>query len=184
MPDAIVNEPPVPGRKKRSSGKRAGLIAGLVVILSGFGYLVYGGIGENLVYFLTPQELIAKGTRAYDVPLRLGGQVVPGSVQWDAQTLDLRFKVTDGVKTVDVRSHGAPPQMFRDGIGVVVEGRFAKGGSLFESTNLMIRHSNEYRPPKDGHKPTEMYKSLIKTSEAPGARNAPSGLAAAQTERS
>ena len=164
MSDANVNEAITP-KKRRSSGKRAGLIVGLVVILSGFGYLVYGGLGENLVYFLTPQELLAKGTRAFDVPLRLGGQVVPGSVQWNAQTLDLRFKVTDGVKTIDVRSHGSPPQMFRDGIGVVVEGRFAKGG-LFESTNLMIRHSNEYRPPKDGHMPAEMYKSLIKGSSA------------------
>jgi len=159
MSESIAGAPAK--RARRSAGKRAGLIVGLVVILSGFGYLLYGGLGENLVYFLTPQELLAKGTRAYDVPLRLGGQVVPGSVQWNAQTLDLRFKVTDGVKTVDVQSHGAPPTMFRDGIGVVVEGRFARGG-LFQSTNLMIRHSNEYRPPKDGHAPAEMYKSLIK----------------------
>ena len=161
MSESIAGAPTK--RARRSTGKRMGLIVGLIVILSGFGFLLYGGLGQNLVYFLTPEELVAKGTRAYDVPLRLGGQVVPGSVQWNAQTLDLRFKVTDGVKTVEVRSHGAPPQMFRDGIGVVVEGRFARGG-LFESTNLMIRHSNEYRPPKDGHMPAEMYKSLIKGS--------------------
>lgn len=155
----------VPARPARRS-RKVGIVAGAVVILGAFAYLLYGGIGENLVYFLTPQELLAKGSQAYDVPLRLGGQVVPGSVKWDAAALDLSFKVTDGAQTVAVRSKGAPPQMFRDGIGVVVEGRYARGG-VFESTNLMVKHSNEYRAPKDGHKPEEMYQSLVRqTGEA------------------
>jgi cytochrome c-type biogenesis protein CcmE len=132
----------------------------LVVILSGFGYLLYGGIGENIVFFLTPKELLAKGTKGVDVPVRLGGQVVPGSVQWDAQALDLRFSVTDGERTVPVHSKGSPPQMFRNGIGVVVEGRFARNG-VFESTNLMVKHSNEYRAPKAGEHPKDLYKSLL-----------------------
>lgn len=160
--DSRTNAPPGSAGKRR--GRRVGLVVGMVVILSGFGYLLYGGIGDNLVYFLTPQELLAKGSDAYDVPLRLGGQVVPGSVQWSPQSLDLRFKVTDGVKTVDVRSNGAPPQMFRDGIGVVVEGRYDRAG-LFHSNNLMVKHSNEYRAPKDGQHPTDMYKSLVRESK-------------------
>ena len=145
----------------RSRARHAALAAGLVVILGGFGYLLYGGIGENLVYFLTPKELLAKGDKAFDAPVRLGGQVVPGSVTWDAQALDLRFRITDGAQTVAVRSRGAPPQMFRDGIGVVVEGRFSRAG-VFESTNLMVKHSNEYRAPHEGQKPAEMYRSLVK----------------------
>ena len=144
--------------------RKLGIIGGLAVILGGFGYLLYGGIGQNLVYFLTPQELLAKGTKAYDVPLRLGGQVVPGSVQWNAASLDLRFKVTDGVQTIDVQSKGAPPQMFRDGIGVVVEGRYDHAG-MFHSNNLMVKHSNEYRAPRDGHRPDQMYRSLVRESK-------------------
>src|SRR5919202_5442478 len=101
------------------SGRGLALAAGLVIVLGGFAYLLYGGIGENLVYFLTPKELLAKGERAYDAPVRLGGMVVPGSVQWDAQAVDLRFRITDGVQTIPVHSRGAPPQMFRDNIGVV-----------------------------------------------------------------
>jgi cytochrome c-type biogenesis protein CcmE len=62
---------------KRGS-KRTVLIAGAVVILAGFGYLVYGGIGENIVYFLTPGELAQKGEEAYDAQVRLGGMVVRG----------------------------------------------------------------------------------------------------------
>ena len=140
---------------------RMGLVVGLVLVLSGFGYLLYGGIDESLVYFLTPKELLARGARGYDAPVRLGGQVVPGSVNWDAQALDLRFRVTDGTDTVTVHSRGAPPQMFRDAIGVVLEGRYTRA-DVFESTNLMVKHSNEYRAPEEGHRPEDMYESLVK----------------------
>ena len=140
-------------------GRRVGMVVAAAAILGTFAYLVYGGIGENLVYFLTPEELMERGDRAYDVPVRLGGQVVPGSVIWNAQAVDLSFRLSDGVKTVPVHSTGAPPQMFRDGIGVVVEGRYHRRG-VFESTSVMVKHSNEYRAPKPGEMPAEMYRSL------------------------
>ena len=89
--------------------KRLLAVTALILVLGAFGYLLYGGIGENLVYFLSPKELLAKGTAAYDVPVRLGGQVVPGSVQWNPDRLELRFRVTDGAEQVNVRSTGAPP---------------------------------------------------------------------------
>ncbi len=140
---------------------RMGLVLGLVIILGGFAYLLYGGIGDNLVYFVTPSELVERGEAAYDTPVRLGGMVAPGTVKWDAEALDLRFTVTDGVESFEVHSSGAPPQMFRDGIGVVVEGRYTRDG-VFESTNLMVKHSNEYRPPPEGHEPEKMYESLVR----------------------
>ncbi len=145
---------------KARTGRRLGLIAGAVIILSGFGYLLYGGIGDNLVYFLTPAELLERGELAYDAPVRLGGQVNPGTVVWDADALDLNFELTDGGTQVTVHSRGAPPQMFRDGIGVVVEGKLTRAG-VFESTNLMVKHSNEYRAPPEGHAPEQMYQTLI-----------------------
>jgi cytochrome c-type biogenesis protein CcmE len=147
--------------KPARTGRRFGLIVGAVVVLSGFGYLLYGGIGENLVYFLTPGELLERGEVAYDAPVRLGGQVEPGSVAWDADALDLRFVLTDGGQQVTIHSKGAPPQMFRDGIGVVVEGKLTRAG-VFESTNLMVKHSNEYRAPPEGHAPEQMYQTLVK----------------------
>jgi len=115
------------------------------------------------VFFLTPQEVLAKGTDVVGVPVRLGGQVKPGSVKWDAQALDLRFTVTDGAREMQVHSTGAPPQMFRDGMGVVVEGRVGAGG-VFEATGLMVKHSNEYRAPKPGEEAHEKYKTLMKQS--------------------
>lgn len=143
--------------------KRKHIIAGALVIVATFAWLLFGGLRENVVFFLTPQELLAKGPEGVGVPVRLGGQVKPGSVQWDAQTLDLRFTVTDGQKEVPVRSTGAPPQMFRDGMGVIVEGQVGTAG-VFQASGLMVKHSNEYQPPRPGEEAHEKYKTLIKQS--------------------
>jgi cytochrome c-type biogenesis protein CcmE len=160
---STTDEPTVTPRNRRGS-KRPMAIAAIVLMVGAFGYLAYGGVEENLVYFLTPMELVAKGEKAIDRPVRLGGQVVPGSVQWNADALDLRFKVTDGTKEVTVHSTGAPPQMFRAGIGVVVEGKYNRNG-VFESHSLMVKHSNEYRAPKagEGGHPARIDKTLIRS---------------------
>lgn len=133
---------------------------GLLAVVGVVGMLLASGLKENVVYFLTPGELVAQGTDAVDRPLRLGGQVKPGSVSWDPDALDLRFVVRDSAGEVPVASTGAPPAMFRDGIGVVVEGSLRPDGT-FESTNLMVKHSNEYRPPHGDSIPGAMYESLI-----------------------
>src|ERR1035437_3558635 len=98
------------------SKRRPWGIAGVAAVVATFAWLLYGGLDKNVVFFLTPQELLAKGSSGDDVPVRLGGQVKPGSVKWDDKTLDLRFAVTDGKGEVPVHSSGAPPQMFRDGM--------------------------------------------------------------------
>ena len=139
--------------------RRLGLVAAGVAIVGAFGYLAWGGIGDNLVYFLTPSELLARGAGGHGEAVRLGGEVKPGSVRWDAAALDLRFRLTDGTREVEVHSKGAPPQMFRDGMGVVVEGTYERGG-VFRSTNLMVKHSNEYRAPPHGQKPQQIYQTL------------------------
>ena len=143
--------------------KKSWIIGGGAIIVAVFAWLMFGGLQENVVFFLTPKELLGKGSDGIGVPVRLGGQVKPGSTKWDAKTLDLRFTVTDGSQDVAVKSTGAPPQMFRDGMGVIVEGRFQSG--VFQATNLMVKHSNEYRAPKPGEEAHEKYKTLIKASQ-------------------
>jgi len=150
------SESPSPGRSRR----RGLTFLGVGAVLAGFGYLLLGGIGDNLVYYLTPSELEARGDAAYETSVRLGGVVVPESVNWDADALDLRFTVSDGATEVEVHSKGAPPQMFRDGIEVLVEGRLASSG-VFQSTNLMVKHSNEYRAPEEGQRPQDLYQDLL-----------------------
>jgi cytochrome c-type biogenesis protein CcmE len=141
--------------------RKATVVLAAVVLLGVFGYFMMGQLQGNVVLFRTPAELVALGNKAYDVPMRIGGQVEPGSVQWNAEALDLRFRVKDSVRSVLVHSKGAPPQMFRDGMGVVIEGKYSRDGT-FESTNLLIKHSEEYRAPKNGEMPQQMYKTLVK----------------------
>ncbi|MBI4514028.1 MAG: cytochrome c maturation protein CcmE [Gemmatimonadetes bacterium] len=141
-------------------------MAGGVVVLGVFGYFAWGGLGKSLVYFWTPTELLAKGGSAYGTAVRLGGMVVPGSVEWNAETRDLRFRLTDGDTTVPVESRGAPPQMFAEGIGVVVEGVFTPAG-VFRSHNVMVKHSSEYRAPEPGKHPAEYYRKLFRSQASP-----------------
>jgi cytochrome c-type biogenesis protein CcmE len=148
----------------RSTKRVVGGVAALIIVLSGFGYLMYGSIGDNLVYFVTPGELLEQGPNAYDRPIRLGGQVVPGSVRWNADELDLRFTLKDEDAMMEVHSRKAPPAMFREGQGVIVEGRLNRSG-VFESSNLMVKHSNEYRPEDPTHERAEdKYRGLIRES--------------------
>jgi cytochrome c-type biogenesis protein CcmE len=147
------------------SGRRVTVALGLLVILAGFGYLAWGGLGDNLVYFVTPTELAERGDAAVGTPLRLGGMVAPGTVAWNADALDLSFRITDNEHTYPVHASGAPPQMFREGIGVVLEGRLQEDGA-FHATNLMVKHSNEYRAPAEGERPEQLYEDLI--TEGPG----------------
>jgi cytochrome c-type biogenesis protein CcmE len=133
-------------------------MTGVVVVLGAFVYLLSGGISNNLVYFYTPGELLASGTSE---PVRLGGQVKPGSMSWNAEALDLRFVLQDDDGEISVQARSAPPQMFREGQGVVVEGRFTDSG-VFEADNVMVKHSNEYRAPAEGEQhPKDAYRSLV-----------------------
>jgi cytochrome c-type biogenesis protein CcmE len=141
------------------------VLVGAVVVLAVFAYLLWGGIGENLVYFLTPSELLAKGPAAQGATVRLGGLVQPGSVRWDPERRELRFRLKDDARSVEVLSVGAPPQMFAEGIGVVLEGVYTPEG-VFRSYNLMVKHSNEYRAPKTGTQPAEYYRQLFKKQKA------------------
>ncbi len=139
-----------------TQAKRRLVLAGAIVVAgAALAFIAMGNVGQNLVYYWTPSDLLAKGEKAYGTTVRLGGVVVPGTMKWDAKSLNLEFSVSDGHgdegKKVAVHSTGAPPQMFREGIGVVVEGTYDKSG-VFKSDRLMVNHSNEYRPPKPGEK--------------------------------
>ena len=128
-------------------------------------YISMGDIGENLVYFWNPKELVQKGDAAIGATVRLGGVVQVGTMKWDAETLDLRFQVgvqpdsQADVYSVGVHAKSAPPQMFREGIGVVVAGIF--DGKTFNADRVLVKHSNEYRAPEDGEKPEQIYKTLL-----------------------
>jgi len=132
-----------PAHRKRLAIVAVG-VAGAVLLL-----IMIGGIGDNLVYYWGPTELRAAGTQAYGATIRLGGLVARSSVRYVNDSSLLEFDVTDATTVVHVRSKGAAPQMFREGIGVVVEGTMTPT-DYFESTRLMVKHGNDYQAPKDG----------------------------------
>jgi cytochrome c-type biogenesis protein CcmE len=143
--------------------RRAKFVAGGVVIGAVLAYMIYAGVTQSAVYFVTPAELRAAAVpgKAY----RLGGMVVPGSLKWDPHALDLSFTLSDGTATVTVRHTGTPPDLFGEGRGAVVEGSWSSEG-YFRASLIMAKHSEEYKAPHD--KNQAGYKELIKTLKGDG----------------
>jgi cytochrome c-type biogenesis protein CcmE len=135
-------------KMKRSS--RWFMLAAFLVAGAAFVVIAASSMNKNLVYYWTPTDLVANGDKAYGATIRLGGMVSPGTIKNHAGVSGVEFDVHDGAKSVHVKSSGVPPQMFRENIGVVVEGTMVKGG-YFQCNRLMVSHSNEYRAPKSGH---------------------------------
>lgn len=125
------------------------MIGAILIAATAFVVIAAGGINKNLVYYWTPTDLHAAGDKAYGATIRLGGMVAKGSIRNERGASGLEFDVKDATGIVHVKSSGVPPQMFRENIGVVVEGTMTRAG-YFESNRLMVSHSNEYRAPKDG----------------------------------
>ena len=140
--------------------KRVALALGACALAGAILYFVVGGIGQNLVYYWGPTEVLAAGAKARGASIRLGGLVEKGSIVGGGGS-SLRFTVTDGNKSVPVRSTSVPPQLFREGIGVVVEGTVADD-NVFEAHRLMVSHGNEYRAPGDPN--TVDVKKLIEST--------------------
>ena len=126
------------------------LIFGGALILAVLSFVIYQGISNNLVYYITPGELLAKGASANGQSYRLGGQVRPGSIQWDPRTQTLHFILqdTNPRQWVRVVDRGDPPKMFKAGAGAVVEGTYRD--RLFSATTLMIKHGEDYVAPGPG----------------------------------
>lgn len=141
------------------------MIGAFLVAAIAFSVIAWSGINENLVYYWTPSDLRAAGDKAYGATIRLGGMVAEGSIKRAPNSAGVEFDVYDARQRVHVKSSGVPPQMFREKIGVVVEGTMVPGG-YFESSRLMVSHDNEYKAPEKGHAMSEEeLKKLMKTTE-------------------
>ncbi len=143
--------------------RRLFALAALFVAALAFAWLSQASMSQDLVYYWSPSELAAKGDAAQGATVRIMGLVEKGSVDWKPQEQKLIFRVTDGTKQVTIEGKGAPPQMFREGIGVVVEGQLGPDG-IFRSHEVLVKHNNEYQPPTDGTHPGDMSKTLTEGS--------------------
>lgn len=111
--------------------------------------LTLKALEQKVTYFYTPSDIKTReaGLLASPKNIRLGGLVVKDSIKHGGgDGLDLTFTVTDTRRNLKVRYRGLPPDLFRDGQGVVAEGRLLKSG-LFEAHTLLAKHDETYMPP-------------------------------------
>lgn len=135
------------------------VVAGGLIVLAAIGYLVYAGVSQSVVYFVTPSELLGAPVTAKTY--RLGGLVERGTLTWEPRTLDLYFTLSDGKASVPVRHKGTPPDLFAEGRGAVVEGAWS-GEGYFKASLILAKHSEEYKAPHEG--PGQVgYKELLRT---------------------
>jgi len=140
---------PMTATEQTRKKTRLFMIGAFVVAGVAFAIIAASGINQNLVYYWTPTDLHAAQDKAYGATIRLGGMVASGSIKRSAGS-GVEFDVKDAAQLVHVKSSGVPPQMFRENIGVVVEGTMMPGG-YFQSSRLMVSHNNEYKAPAKGH---------------------------------
>lgn len=108
-------------------------------------YTIVNAFNDNLTFFYTPTQLIT-GNVPQGKSIRLGGLVERGSLQKEAGTLTMHFRVTDQAHTVNVRYSGIAPDLFKEGKGVVAEGTMENGE--FVATEILAKHDENYMPPK------------------------------------
>ena len=121
-----------------------------VIVIVAIVVLIFS-LNSSLVYFNTPTELSQQ--EPSNARLRLGGQVVPGTVA--DTTTGVTFEVTDGRETIDVVYIGAPQQLFQEGIGVVVEGTW--DGTSFHSDSMLVKHDENYKSDEGEYDPEHPY---------------------------
>ncbi len=129
------------GRRYDPARLRLGIV--IALICGALAFLLLQGLGEATTYFYNADEAVAQRAELGDERFRLQGTVVPGSVRQSGEEVD--FQVEFACARVDVRHQGDPPELFADGIPVVLEGGFAATGDTYASDRILVKHTSEYR---------------------------------------
>ena len=132
--------------------QRLALALSALVALTGAVLLAMWGLKDRAAYFVTPTD-IAAGVGADGQALRLGGMVSQDSLRQLDDGVTLLFVVTDGKHQVETRFRGIPPSLFKEGGGVVAEGRLS--GATFVADNILAKHDERYMPPQLGNSVAE-----------------------------
>ena len=130
----------------RPKHQRLVLVLLAVTALVGAVLLAMWGLQDRAAYFVTPSD-IAAGKAVPDKAMRLGGMVAKGSLNRDPDGLTVRFTVSDTKAETPVVYRGITPDLFREGSGVVAEGRLQANG-LFIADNILAKHDERYMPPQ------------------------------------
>ena len=157
--------------------QRLGLLALGMTALAGATALVLTAFSSNLVFFYSPSDLKTQAI-APDRRVRIGGLVEKNSVSHAGDERTVSFRVTDGKSDIGVVYRGILPDLFREGQGVVVEGRLQPGG-VFAASTVLAKHDERYMP-------REVVDALKKSGhwqEGEAAEGSAAPLRAANTDR-
>ena len=139
--------------------KRFAIALGILAVVGGATALVLDAFQSNLVFFYSPSQIVAK-----EAPVgrtfRLGGLVLEGSVQREGVLV--RFEVTDTATTVPVQFSGILPDLFKEGKGVVAQGKLENG--VFQAKEVLAKHDENYMPPEAAEALKNAAKSNAKTA--------------------
>ena len=124
--------------------KRLTIIVGILAAVGGATALVLSAFSSNLVFFYSPSQVAAHEAPAGRA-FRVGGMVTTGSVKRDG--VDVVFTVTDLVKSMQVHYRGPLPDLFKEGKGVVAQGKLGPDG-VFTAQEVLAKHDENYMPPE------------------------------------
>ena len=126
----------------------AAIVAGLV-LLAVAAALVLNAFQGNIVFFLTPSQ-VAANEAPVERTFRIGGMVEKGSLRRRADGLTVDFVVTDTAKRIPVVYTGILPDLFKEGKGVVTQGKLGPDG-VFRASEVLAKHDENYMPPEAAH---------------------------------
>ncbi len=137
----------------RPKHQRLILVVLALLAVLGAVLLAMWGLKDRAAYFYTPADVVA-GKAVAGKAVRLGGMVERGSVKRDRDGVTTRFMVEDGEARVLVSYRGILPDLFREGSGVVAEGKLARD-QTFVADNILAKHDERYMPPELGNQAAE-----------------------------
>lgn len=130
----------------RPKHQRLVLVSLAMIAVLGAVLLAMWGLQSRAAYFVTPSDVLA-GKTPQDKAMRLGGMVVKGSLVRDADGVTIHFLVSDMKHEVPVTFRGITPDLFKEGNGVIAEGRMRRDGQ-FVADNILAKHDERYMPPQ------------------------------------
>ena len=122
-------------------------VIGIALITASVGYLVYTAVDQTKMYMVTVGEYLSSAENYSDTTVRIAGTVAPGSVNWNADDLELDFTIRDAVSdaVLPVHYHGLLPDMFAEERDVVVEGP-TSGTDVFQADTILTACPSKYEP--------------------------------------
>ena len=125
------------------------LIGAGLAVLAIAAALVLNAFQGNVVFFFSPSQVVAKEA-PLEKTFRIGGMVESGSLKRQADGLTVQFVVTDTARSIPVTFTGILPDLFKEGKGVVAQGRLGTDGA-FHATEVLAKHDENYMPPEAAH---------------------------------